>query len=150
MAGYSLIGSESIVQVLTPTVSEDMVSATISTDPTGVIVTALVSKVSFDNNQAAETLTALANNIETIISQGKAIGGSGTQELSTNGLLVYYVTFTVAYNPVGGPTDTITVDVDVPINLISIDDPEINSTLLAEAEALVNAAYASLESMAGG
>jgi hypothetical protein len=150
MASYTLIGSNSIVEVLTPTVSEDMVAATIQTSPTGVIATALVSQVSFTANSAAETLTALANNIEDIISQGKAIGGTGTSELDANGLQVYYVTFTVAYNPTGAPVGTVTVDVDVPINLLGVDDPEINTTLLGEAEDLVNAAYNSLVSLAGG
>jgi hypothetical protein len=150
MAGYTLIGSASIVQVLSPTVSEDMVAATILTKPTGVVATALVSQVAFDNNSAAEELSAVANNIETIIAQGKAVSGTSSQTLNASGLLDYFVTFTVAYNPPGAPAGAVTVDVDVPVNLISVSDPAINKVLLPQAEAIVDKAYQSLVSMAGG
>lgn len=150
MASYVLVGSDSIVQVLTPTVSEDMVAATIQTDTTGIIATMLVSQTAFDNNSAAEELTAFADNIEEIISQGHAVGGTGTSDLDANGLQVYYVTFTVGYNPTGAPVGTVTVDVDVPVNLLGQSDPAINTTVLGEAEDLVNAAYNSLVALAGG
>lgn len=130
--------------------SQDVQLATIQTTKSGVIATIAVSNTSFQSDGAAATLTALADNIETIIGQGKATGGTGTSELDANGLTVYYVTFTVAYNPPGAPTGTVTTEVDVPVNLISIDDPEINATLLAEAEALVNNAYNSLVALSQG
>lgn len=106
--------------------------------------------MSFDADSAAATLTALADNIETIMSQGKAIGGYDTSNLDANGLTEYFVTFTVAYNPPGAQTGQITVDVDVPVNLLSIDDPEINATLLAEAEALIDKGYNGLVALSKG
>lgn len=150
MAGYTLIGSDSIVQVLTPTVTQDSVAATIQTSPTGVIATTLVSKVAFDNNSAAEELTAFADNIEQIIAGGEAVGGTGTSSLNASGLQVYYVTFTVAYNPPGAPAGAVTVDVDVPVGLLTQSDPTIERTVLAEAEAIIAKAYNSLKSMASG
>ena len=116
MASYTLIGNNAIVQVLSPTVSEDMQAATIQTIPTGIIATALVSQKSFTDDKAAESLTAFADNIETIIGQGKAVGGSGTSSLDASGLQAYFVTFTVGYDPPGAPTGTVTTDVDVPVN----------------------------------
>jgi hypothetical protein len=150
MAGYTLIGSDSVVQVLSPTVTQDSVVATIQTSPTGVVATTVVSQAAFDNNSAAEELTALADNIEELIAQGKATGGSGTSSLDSSGLTVYYVTFTVGYNPPNAPTGTVTVDVDVPVNLLTVSDPEINTTLLAEAEKLIDNAYNSLVALSGG
>jgi len=150
MASYTLIGSDSVVQVLSPTVSQDSVYCTISTLPTGVIASTVVSQASFDANDAAETLTALANNIEEIIAQGKATGGSGTSSLDSSGLTEYFVTFTVGYDPPNAPVGTVTVDVDVPINLLSVSDPAINQTLIAEAEQMIDTAYQGLVSLAGG
>ena len=150
MASYTLTYSTSTTQVLSSTGSQEAVVATISTIPSGVPATIAVSRVSFDKNQASETLTALANNIETIIGQGKAVGGADTSDLDANGLTEYFVTFTVGYNPPGAPPGQVTVDVDVPVNLLSIDDPEINATLLAEAEAMIDKAYNSLVAMSKG
>ena len=150
MASYAIKGSDSIVQVLTPTVSEDMVSVTILTSPTGIAATTLVSQTSFDDNKAAETLTAFADNIEQLIALGKAIGGTGSQTLDANGLLSYFVTFTVAYNAAGVPVNQVTVDVDVPVNLLTQTDPAINEVVFGEAEAKIDTAYNSLVSMAGG
>ena len=150
MSTYTLVGSVSTIQVLSPTSTQEAVLATIQTTTSGVIASIPVSQVSFDANQAAETLTALADNIETIIGQGKAVGGVGTSDLQPSGLTVYYVTFTVGYDPPGAPPGQVTVDVDVPVNLLSIDDPEINQTLLTEAEAMINKAYNSLVAMSEG
>lgn len=150
MASYTLIASTSTVQVLSTTGSQEAVVATIQTAPSGVVASIAVSRVSFDANSAAETLTALADNIETIIGQGKATGGTGTSDLDANGLTEYFVTFTVAYNPPSAPPGQVTVDVDVPVNLISVSDPTINETLLAEAEALIDKAYNSLVALSKG
>lgn len=147
---YTLIGNAPTIQVFSPTVSQDVELATIQTKPTGVIATMPVSEISFATNQASETLTALASNIEAIIKQGKAVGGTGTSELDANGLTQFYVTFTVAYNPPGAPVGTVTAEVDVPVGLLGVDDPAIESTLLSQAEAMVNKAYNSLVALSKG
>lgn len=150
MASYTLMGSTSTVQVLSQTSTQDAVVATISTIPSGVVASKPVSRTAFDDNKAAEALTAFAEAIEAVMSQGKAVGGTGTSDLDSSGLTEYFVTFTVGYNPPGAPPGQVTVDVDVPVGLLDLEDAEIGSTLLGEAEAKVNAAYNSLVSMAGG
>lgn len=60
------------------------------------------------------------------------------------------MTFTVEYVPPGSTPTSITAQVDVPIGLLSVSDVTISETLLAEAEALVTAAYDSLQSAASG
>lgn len=150
MASYALKYSTSTIQVTGPTTSQEAVVATIQTSPSAVIASIAVSRVSFDDNGAAETLTALADNIEAIMAQGKAISGVGTSDLDDSGLTEYFVTFTVSYTPTGSQPGDITVDVDVPVNLLSVSDPAINEPLLAEAEKMIDDAYNSLVSMAGG
>lgn len=150
MAGYTLIASSSTRQVLSQTATQDAVLVTIQTDPSQVVATTVVSRVSFDNNQSAEELTALAGNIEIIMSQGKAIGGTGTSDLDNNGLTEYFVTFTVGYNPPGAPPGQVTVDVDIPIGLLEVDDPAIERYAMQQAEAKIDAAYSHLQNLAAG
>jgi hypothetical protein len=150
MSSYVLVGSSSIVQILGPNTSADMVSATIRTQPTGIVATTLVSQVAFDDGSAGPALTSFADAIETIIGQGKAVGGSGTSSLDASGLMSYFVTFEVAYSPAGAPTGTVTVDVDVSVGLLDTSDAEIGRTLMGEAEALINAAYDNLVALSQG
>ncbi len=43
-----------------------------------------------------------------------------------------------------------TTDVDVPVNILLVDDPALNETLLGEAEAMIDKAYNSLVAMSQG
>lgn len=150
MASYSLLASESTVQVLSPTVTNDVVYCTIQTTKSSVIASMPVSAVSFNLNQSAEELTAFADNIETIIGRGHVIAGQGAQTLDANGLLQDQVSFTVQYVPAGTTPTNITAEALVPVGLLSQSDPAINQVVLAEAEAIVTAVYNSLKSAAGG
>lgn len=150
MAGYSLIGSYSTVQVLSPQLVNDVVYCTIQTTPTGVIASIPIAGRTFDQGLMGPELTTFADNIETIVGRGHIIGGTGSQTIDGNGLLQDFVTFTVEYVPPGSTPTSITAQVDVPIGLLSVSDVTISETLLAEAEALVTAAYDSLQSAASG
>lgn len=150
MASYTLMGSTSTVQVLSQTSSQEAVVATISTIPSGVVASKPVSRTAFDDNLAAAALTAFADAIEAVMSQGKAVSGTGTSDLDASGLTEYFVTFTVGYDPPGAPPGQVTVDVDVSVGLLDLEDAEIGRTLLTEAEDKIDAAYNSLVSMAGG
>lgn len=150
MASYVLKGSTSTVQVLSPTSSQEAVVATIETIPSGVIAYKAVSRVSFDTDMAAEQLTGFAEAIEAVMSQGKAVSGVGTSDLDSSGLTQYFVTFTVGYNPPGAPPGQVTVDVDVPVGLLDLEDAQIGQTLLSEAEDLIDKAYQNLVSLSKG
>lgn len=149
-SSYTLIASAPTIQVLTPTTSQDIEVAVIQTTPTGVIASYPVDKITFDAGDSGPLLTDFADAIETVISQGKAIGGTGTSDLDVNGLTEYYVTFTVAYNAAGTPPNQVTTEVDVPIAMLSSQSSFRGGSLLGEAEALVNAAYDNLVKMASG
>ena len=150
MASYSLLSSQSTVQVLSATVINDVQYCTIQTTTSGVIASITVSEKAFTTNKAAEELTAFADNIETLIGRGNVIGATGIQTIDGNGLLQDKVAFTVEYVPPGTSNTSITADALVPVNLLSIDDPAIDQLLLAEAEAIINNTYANLQSAAGG
>lgn len=147
---YDPVSSYSSVEVLGPNASQDVEVVTLSTKPSGVIATIPVLRSEFDNGTTGPLLTTFATNIETILGQGKAVGGTAKTELDTNGLLEYYVTFTVAYTPAGAPPNQLTADVDVPIGLLSSADAEIGATLMQEAEAKISAAYDNLVALTKG
>lgn len=149
-ATWNPVTSQSSVQVTGPTSSQAVELVTIQTIPTGVIATIPVMKKEFDDNTAGPLLTTFADNIEAVISQGKAIGGTGTSSLDGSGLIEYFVTFTVSYDPPGVVAGDLTADVDVPIGLLSSADAEIGRTLVEQAEALVDDTYTSLVSMTNG
>lgn len=147
---YTLIGNAPTIQVVSPTVSYAVEVATIQTIPSGVIASLPVMKEEFDAGTAGPQLTDFANAIETIISQGKAIGGTGTTNLDANGLEEYFVTFTVAYNPTGAPIGAVTTDVDVRIGLLNFTDGAIGAAAEAQVVALIDDAYNNLVSLSKG
>ena len=151
MAVYSLIASYQTVQVLTPTLTNDVVYCTIQTIPSGVIASVPVQKSTFDGGFAGPLLTDYANNIELMMRQPGVIAGRGEQTLDANGLIADNVTFTVEYVPASPPGTSITAEAVVPTGLLSEGgDPAIERVLLAQAEAIIAAVYANLQKTAGG
>lgn len=150
MASYSLKASYSTVQVLSPTLTEEVVYCTIQTIPSNVVASLAVSQTSFDNNGAAETLTAFANNIEQIMQSANVNAAQGGQTIDATGLLEDNVVFIVDYEPPGTSGTAITAEADVPVGLLSQSDPAISEVLMQQADAIVNAVYANLKSAAGG
>ena len=150
MAGYSLLASESTVQVFSPTVVEDVVYCTIQTQPSGVIASMPISKAAFDTDATPPVLTAFADNIETIMGRGHVIGGTGSQTIDANGLLQDRISFVVQYMPTPTSSSAITAEALVPVGLLGQSDPAIERTLLSEAEAIIDKVYANLQAAAGG
>lgn len=150
MASYSLKASYSTVQVLSPTLTEEVVYCTIQTIPSNVVASMAVSQVSFDNNGAAETLTAFGNNIEQIMKSANVNAAQGGQTIDPNGLLEDNVVFVVDYEPPGSSGTQITAEATVPVGLLSQTDPAIEQYAMQQADAIVNAVYANLKSAAGG
>lgn len=149
MASYTLIGSSSIVQVLSPKVVSDMVAATIETHPTSIRATKLVTQADFDSGSAAADLAAFADAIEAVVAGGKVVGGSGNSNLDASGLQQYFVAFEVGYNPPGAPTGTVTVDVDVPVSLLTPQGTDPNSSPPGAVLSLIDAAYNNLVALSG-
>lgn len=149
MASYSLLASSSTVQVKGANVVQDVVYCTIQTTVSGVIASVPVDQGTFDSGGAGPELTAFADNIETIMGRGHVIAGVGSQTIDPSGLILDQVTFTVEYVPTGTSGTSITAEANVPVNLLSIDDPTIDRVLLDEAEAIIDGVYANLKAAAG-
>lgn len=147
---YDLISARSSVQALSPTSSLPVEVLTIRTKPSGVMAEMWLAKAAFDAGTTGPILTTLAQSIETIIRDGKAIGGSPTTILDGNGLQQSYVTFVVAYTPPGGTAGQITTDVDVPVGLLSAGFDFQEFSTINEAEKIVDDAYANLVAAANG
>lgn len=157
MASYSLLASVSTVQVLSPTIVNDVVYCTIQTQPSNVVASIPISQAAAGSaagssvvNLQPPILVAFADNIETIIGRGNIIAGTGVQTIDPNGLLQDFVSFTVQYVPPNTNTTAITAEALVPVGLLSSDDSAINQTLLAEAEKIVTDTYDALKAAATG
>lgn len=149
MAGYALKGNYPTVQVLSPTLVNNVEYATIQTTPSLVIASMPIQKDVFDAGGGGPELHAFANAIEQIMADDRVISAAGTQSLTTSGLTQDYVTFTVEYVPPGSSGTSITTDADVRVASLNFEDAEIGRTLLASVEAIIDAAYNNLVAMAG-
>lgn len=150
MAGYSIQGSYSTVQVITPTLTQPIQYTTIQTSPSGVIASIALDKADFDAGTASPLLTAFSNAIEQIMQRSEVIAGIGTQQIDENGLLTDYVTFTVQYVSANTASSGVTAEADVPVGMLNFTDGAIGALLLQEVDAIIAKAYNALQSAAGG
>lgn len=150
MASYALIGSYSTVQVLSPTIVNDVEYCTIRTQPHGVIASKTVERSVFDAGQAGPELTNFADAIEQIMSSNKAVVSAvGAQQLAPSGLLDDVVIFTVAY-PDAVTGSGVTAEAVVPVGYLDFTDGQIGEASLANVDAILNAAYQNLKNAASG
>jgi|SRR5215469_16705356 len=150
MASYSLLSSESTVQVLSANVVNPVVYCTIQTSPSSVIASKPVSATAFADNQAVSALTNYADAIETLMQNTHVVAAGGEQTLDASNLLADNVTFTVQYVPAGSAPTSITAEAVVPTALLDFSDAEIGRTLETQAQAIIDGVYANLQSAAGG
>jgi len=150
VATYSIQGSYSTVQVLTPSLVNPIQYVTIQTQPSGVIAAIPVQKDIFDAGQAGTELTIFADAIEQIMANPIVIAGIGSQQLDANGLLTDFVTFTVQYTGANAAPAGVTAEADVPVGMLNFTDGLIGTTLLGEVNTLIDAAYNALKAAAAG
>jgi len=147
---YDLVATESSIQVLSPTVTQPVVNATMRTKPHGVIFEYWLDKADWDAGTAPIILESVAGGVEHIMATEPVIAGVGGSQLDANGLLAQYITFTVAYQVPGATTGPLTVDVDVPVTDFGQDTIAGSNFGLADAAAIINDAYAKLQAAAAG
>lgn len=150
MAAYSLVSSYSTVQVLSPTLTQDVVYCTIRTTPSQVIASLPIDKDFFLKNEGNRELEAFAEAIERTMSLGEVIAGVGSQQIDTSNLLADFVTFTVRYPDPPTAGTSITAEADVPVTLLDFTDPTFGAELWHEVEAVINGVYANLKNVAAG
>lgn len=149
-ANYSLVTSQSTIQVLSPTVVQDSVVATIQSHPSNVIADLWMSKSTWDDGDVPGMLSAFAANIETIMAGGKVVSAVGGRTLDANGLLESTITFTVGYKQPGSPFPPATLDVSIPTHEIFQSDTQGRTADITSALAEIDAAYQQLVVAAGG
>jgi hypothetical protein len=138
------------VQVLSPSLVNDVVYCTIQTAPSGVIASMPVQASVFNAGGAGPELTAFADGIETMFGRGHVIGAAGAQTIDPSGLLQDQVAFTVQYVPAGSASTSITAEALVPVGYLNQSDPVILEAALNNAEAIITAVYDNLQAAAGG
>jgi hypothetical protein len=150
MAGFALKASYPTVQVLSPTLVNDVMYCTIETSPSNVIASIPVQKDVFDASAGGPELTNFADAIEQVMTSANISTAVGTQSLDASGLLQDFVTFTVFYNPPGTTGQTITADADVPVGYLNFTDALIGEASLANVDKIINDTYANLKALAAG
>ena len=147
---YDLLASQSSIQVLSPTLTQPVVDATLRTKPHGVIFEYWLDKADWDAGTAPALLEAVCGGVEHIMASEPVISGVGGAQLDASGLLAQYITFTVAYTPPGSTTPPLTVDVDVPVTDFGQDAIAGENFGLADAAAIIQDAYSKLVAAAAG
>ena len=150
MASYSLMATTPTVQVLSPTLVQDVIYTTIITSPSQVIANIPIYEQKFDAGLAGPQLTDFANAIEQIMADSRVIAGEGVQTIDPSGLLQDQVAFTVEYVVPTAPPGSVVADALVRVNLLNFADAEIGRILLAQVEAIIDKTYSNLQSAASG
>jgi len=138
------------VQVVSPTLVNNVVYCTIQTQPSGVIASMPVQQKLFDQGAAGTPLTNFAQAIEQIMARPDVTAAVGSQSIDASGLLVDSVVFTVEYiDPVHAPNGA-TATAPVGVGRLDFSDALIGQTLLAGVNATLDVVYANLKAAAGG
>ena len=149
MAGYSLIGSYSTVQVLSPTVVNPIEYCTVQTTPSGVIASIPVDETEFQVMGTGPILQAFSEAIETTMADSRVIAGVGSQTIDTNGLLADNVTFTVQYTSASTPASGVTAEAVVPVQLLNFSEEPRDQLNAPQVQAIIDGVYANLQNAAG-
>jgi hypothetical protein len=102
---YVTTGSFQTVKVLSQNQVLDVEAIGIQTIPSGVRCTVPVPLAAFRAGNADDYLSLVADLVEALIAGapgsggGEVSGASGSQNIDANGLLSYYINFTVTYTP---------------------------------------------------
>lgn len=150
MAGYTLVGSYSTVQVLSPTLTNPVEYCTIQTTPSNVIASITVQEDVFQAGNAGVELQNFADAIENIMHHDAVIAGVGEQTLDANGLLADNVVFTVEYKPPGTTATSVTAQAVVPVGMLNFTDGQIGQLLETEVVQIIGTTYDNLKAAAGG
>lgn len=151
--GYVLLATEQTVQVLSPTLSQDVIYSTIQTTPSTVVASIAIPQGIDPLGSAAQTgrLHLFANAIEAVLALDYVIGAVGDQEITEAGLITDNVAFTVEYAPPGAATSSITAVGQVPVSVLVANQagpgyaPDISG-----AEAILAPIVAGLAALAAG
>lgn len=148
-SNYQLVTSQSSTQVLSPTVVQEMVVATIQTQPHRVIADYWLTRQQWEDGEAAAILTAFAANIERVMSDPHVLRASSGRSLDASGLVASELTVTVGYSTPGSGFPPATVDVTIPASDLRPSDSGPGGSGVDAALGVIDAAYQQLAAAAG-
>jgi hypothetical protein len=148
---YILLTSESTVQVLSPTVTNDVIYCTIQTIGHNVVASMPIPQGTFESINSSEALTFFARGIEEVMALDNVTAGVGVQTIDASGLIADNLSFTVEYVPPDTTTaTTITAEAVVPVSAVMGPSTTPGKPGITEAQAAIDAVYADLQRLAGG
>jgi hypothetical protein len=150
VASYSLVGSYSTVQVLSPTLINPVVYCTIQTLPSGVIASVPVQESVFDGGTSGVELGNFATAIEQVMADARVVAGVGEQIIDSSGLLADNVVFTVQYVGANTPPSGVTAEAVVPVGYLNFSDAEIGRVSEGNVETIITGVYDNLKNAASG
>jgi hypothetical protein len=104
---YDVVGSSSTIRVLSTTQAIDVEAITIVTKPSGVRLVILVPLSDFTADTYSQYLVVSADLVESVLAANPAAGQNlataayQSQDTDASGLIAYYVSFLVTYQPEG-------------------------------------------------
>jgi hypothetical protein len=125
---YVTTGSFQTVKVLSQNQVLDVEAIGIQTIPSGVRCTVPVPLAAFRAGNADDYLSLVADLVEALIAGGTGSGGgevsgaSGSQNIDANGLLSYYINFTVTYTPTTTQQGSFSEVVSLPVSSFESED----------------------------
>lgn len=149
-ASYQLVGAYPTVQVLSPTLVNDVEYCTIQTNPSGVICSIPIDSVFFGGNGSGRLLTNFATAVEEVMGFPEVIAGVGSQRIDANGLLADLVVFTVQYIPKGSTSSAITAAAEIPVTLLDFSNESSAPAQQAAVNTIIGGVLANLKAAAGG
>lgn len=118
---YMTTGSFQTVKVLSQNQVLDVEAIGIQTIPSAVRCTVPVPLAAFRAGNADDYLSLVADLVEALIAGSASAGApevsgaSGSQNIDQNGLLAYYINFTVSHTPTTGQQGTFSEVVTLPV-----------------------------------
>lgn len=147
---YALLASYTTVQVVSPTLVNDVLYCTVSTLPSGVIASLPVPQGEFESVLTSVVLEGYALAIEEVMKLPSVTAGSGIQTIDTSGLLADAVSFTVQYVQSGTSGTSVTAQAVVPVTELQGVETSPGVIDITAAKAIIDGVYASLQNAAGG
>ena len=148
MAAF-LKDSRPTVQVYSPTLAEEALICTFESTPSGSYLIRTVSQADFTADKGQALLSSLSSAVESILGEGIATSAVGTQGVDDSGLIFDAVTFTVEYVPTVSTPGRILGDVQIPVNVLTLDTQFTSGTGVVSAPELILNEYNRLKALAG-
>lgn len=148
MPGF-LQDSRPTVQVYSPTLAEEAEICTFTSAPSGSTLIRTVAQTDFAADKGKALLDSLSDAVESILQEGIATSAVGSQGVDDSGLIYDAVTFTVEYVPTRTVVGRVLGDVQIPVNVLTLDTQFGSVAGVVTAPELILDEYNRLKALAG-